>query len=333
MIDPASSDDAVREPRFANISIEVFRRRWNDYFFAPQSATDLAACRVLVYGLLLVYYLQIPYAPWADVTRAAWFGITPFTLTGVRPLPHGWLLALEWTWKLSLLTACLGFVTRLSTVVAFLAGIYLLGLPHNFGKVNHYDALAVFVLLVMTVARCGDSLSLDALLRRRRRAGAGGAVLPPSGEYRWPIRCVWIVFAVVFFSAGYSKLYGTGLTWVTSDQMSTVLLKDQYNGSPPVRWGAWIARQPVLPHLMAASTLILELGYPLALFSRRLRLLFVPGMFFAQLGIRLLMGPAFWPFLICSVFWVPWSYVWPFSRLETTVERNSPSLRPRSAQL
>ena len=142
-----------------------------------------------------------------------------------------------------------------------------------------------------------------------------------------------MAFAVVFFSAGASKLLSSGAAWVTSDHMVTVLLKEQYNNDPLVAWGAWIARHPPLPNLMAALTLVLELGYPLALFSRRARLFFVPCMFAAQLGIRVLMGPAFWPFLICSAVRVPWSYVWPFARRETMSVRNSPSFRPRSAQV
>ena len=308
-------------------------RAWDDYFFAPAAATDLAVSRAVVCGLLLLYYLPVDFAGWATVPRAAWLPMWAFKALHVGVLPHGPLLALEWAWKASLLLACVGLLTRPATAVAFVAGAYLLGLPHNFGKVNHYDALAVFVLGVLAFSRCGDAWSLDRLIRRRRDP-AVPATPAPSGEYRWPVRAAWVVFAAVFFSAGYSKVTMSGVAWVTSDHMTTVLLKEQYNNDPLVAWGAWIARHPPLPNLFAASALALELGYPLALFSRRARLAFVPGMFLAQLGIRVLMGPAFWPFLICNAFWVPWDYVWPFARrASTTPETNAASRRALSPQL
>ncbi len=301
-------------------------RAWSAYYFAPAGPTDLGACRTIIFGLLLAYYLPIDFAAWAGVSRVAWMPIWPFAVLHLGVPGHGTLVTIEWVWKGSLLLAALGLFTRPATVAAFVGGFYLLGLPHNFGKVDHYDALAVFILLIFAAARCGDAVSLDSLWFRKQ--------LPAdSGEYRWPIRAAWVAFAVVFFSAGASKLLNSGAAWVTSDHMVTVLLKEQYNNDPLVAWGAWIARHPPLPNLMAAMTLLLELGYPLALFSRRARLFFVPGMFAAQLGIRVLMGPAFWPFLICSAVWVPWSYVWPFARREAMSARNSPSFRPRSAQV
>ena len=275
---------------------------WNGYFFTPQAPTDLAVGRLLGFGLLFLYYLPIDFAGWAEVTPAAWLPLPIFEWFRLPVLPYGVLATISLIWKLSLLLACVGLFTRISTGVAFVLGFYLLALPHNFGKVNHYDAIAVFTLAILAFSRCGDALSLDAKFFRKTPAVA-------SGEYRWPVRCIWVVFAVIFFSAGVSKLTASGLAWVTSDHMATVLVKEQYNSFPLVSWGAWIARHPPLPNLMAAATLVLELGYPLALFSRRARLLFVPGMFFAQVGIRVLMGPAFWPFLILNVFWVPWGYL------------------------
>jgi hypothetical protein len=58
---------------------------------------------------------------------------------------------------------------------------------------------------------------------------------------------------------------------------------------------------------VAAGALLLELGYPLALFNRIARWIVVPSMMLMHVGIYLLMGPLFREFLICNVFWVPWS--------------------------
>ena len=48
-------------------------------------------------------------------------------------------------------------------------------------------------------------------------------------------------------------------------------------------------------------------GYPLALVSRRARMLLVPATLLMQVGILALLGPAFYEILACNVFWVPWT--------------------------
>jgi hypothetical protein len=57
---------------------------------------------------------------------------------------------------------------------------------------------------------------------------------------------------------------------------------------------------------LAAATIALEICYPLTLVSRWARLVIVPGVFLMQVSILLTMGLAFYPFLICTLFWVPW---------------------------
>ena len=73
--------------------------------------------------------------------------------------------------------------------------------------------------------------------------------------------------------------------------------------------GPAIAAHPWAPRLLAAISLATEVLYPLALFSRRARMVLVPAGIAFLVGIRLLMGPTFEPFVMCSVFWVPWTRV------------------------
>src|SRR5437868_15344333 len=46
------------------------------------------------------------------------------------------MMVLAWTWKIALLLACIGLFTRPSTIIAFVLGIYFIGLSNNFGKVE-----------------------------------------------------------------------------------------------------------------------------------------------------------------------------------------------------
>jgi len=133
-----------------------------------------------------------------------------------------------------------------------------------------------------------------------------------SGEYTWPVRAVWVMFALIFFAAGLSKLRHSGLEWILSDNMAIMLIQHHYhtaNADPLVSWGLSLAQHIWLTRLMAAATVAFEVGYPLALFSLRARWVIVPSVFLMQLGIRVLMGPTFTQFLICNLFWIPWDRI------------------------
>ena len=78
---------------------------------------------------------------------------------------------------------------------------------------------------------------------------------------------------------------------------------------------------------MAAATVIVELGFVSALFSRRARLVMVPAAFAMLIGIRVLMGPTFGGFLIANVFWVPWTVV-----VDAIASRAAPRRQPAGAQ-
>ena len=64
--------------------------------------------------------------------------------------------------------------------------------------------------------------------------------------------------------------------------------------------GLAIAQHTWLSRLLAASTLVIELGFVTALFFPWARLAFVPAGFALLVGIRVLMGPTFGGFLIAK---------------------------------
>ncbi|BAM04125.1 HTTM domain-containing protein [Phycisphaera mikurensis] len=275
-----------------------FLSRW---LFAPAEAGPLGLCRLAFYGLLFLYFVRLDFAAFGGLPDSVFHPISVFRVFRIPVAPPAALDAAQLVWKASLLLAAIGLATRPACWIAFLVGTYLLAVPQNAGRVFHDDALLVFILAALAFSRCGAAWSVDAWLRRRR----GGQPAAPSGEHRWPLIFAQVVLSCVFFAAGWAKLRNGGLAWVFSDHMSTVLIKQQYNSDPWVNWGLHVAARPWLASVMAASTLLIELAYPLALASRRVRWIVVPGMAAAQVGIRALMGPAFWPFLICNVFWIP----------------------------
>jgi hypothetical protein len=213
---------------------------------------------------------------------------------------------LAWSWKIALLLACIGLFTRLSTIVAFVLGVYFIGLSNNFGKVESELLPPVFVLGILALSRCGDALSIDAIWRSRR----GSREIQPSGEYRWPIRAVWVVMSLMFFGAGVAKLRASGLSWAFGGGFSVLLIKSYYDPNPPLtRLGLWIANHILIASLFALGSLMIETLFPLALFNRWARILFPAAAFGMQFGIGIIMNIWFIHFLPAYIFWVPWDRI------------------------
>jgi len=279
------------------------------FFFRPTPPDGLGICRLLFYGCLFIQYLKTDFASYGDLPASFYNTLPLFRLLHIPILSTKYLAILEAAFKLSLLGACIGRFTRPSAFTAAITGSYLLAVPNNFGRAGHGDGVIIVLLWVLAFSNCGDAWSLDR--RFMRRSGPSTA----SGEYTWPIRMVWVLMSFVYFGAGYTKLHASGLAWVTSDNMAMTFLAHQVNNSNPLLdWGQHLARFAWFSKGLAAFTLVLELGFPLALFNRTARKLWVPGMFLAHVGIWLLMGVIFTQFMYTYIFWAPWSALAIFGR-------------------
>jgi hypothetical protein len=288
----------------------LLREWWVRFWFEPVGPLNLGICRILFFGAFFLFYLRADFSAWGEVSESFWMPIDLFELLHLSALSSSLLAVVQSIWKVSLALSCMGIFTRTSTISSFVLGVYLLGLPHNFGKVEHSDALVVIVLGVMAVSRCGDACSIDRLIWRVRQRGVSSGEPPQvSGEYTWPVRAVWVTFALIFFAAGVSKLRHSGLEWIFSDNMAFLLTKANYNDDALSSLGFYLSQYALLPQLLAAATVALEVSYPLALFSRKARWLVVPSVFFMQVGIQVFMGVTFYEFLICNLFWIPWDRV------------------------
>jgi hypothetical protein len=280
------------------------------FWFEPAMPTNLAVSRIVVYGPLAVFYFLHDYSVWGGVTSALYQPIWLFKTLHLPVFSATVLDVMQNIWKLSLVMAAVGFLTTASCMVSAVLGLYLLGLPHNFGQTYHFDAAIVFTFAVLALSRCGDALSVDAWRRASRRGVA--TRVSPSGEYTWPIRLVWVTLSLVFFAAGVAKLWTSGFEWIASDHMTLLLMRVQYqisDADPLTNWGSYIAQHPLLTRTLAATTVIVETIYPLALLRTPFRPLIVLAGIGLIVGIRLLMGPTFEHFLLLNAFWVPWDRV------------------------
>jgi hypothetical protein len=276
------------------------------FYFAPTSATGLAICRIWLYAFVIYIVLDNDVRQWTSVPAELWRPIlllrwVPASLLSVEVLSAARLLLLA-----AAGCSLLGLATTLSTRLTLGLAIFVFGLAQCFGKVNHGLTLVMFALGILALSRCGDALSFDRWLDRRR----GIATASASGEYRWPIALMQALMMTVFFASAVCKLRNSGLAWVTSDHLLNTLLRNHYTGHhPPTGLGLWLARFPIACHLVAAVSLWNEFSAPLALYSRWYRWLVIPSLHGMQIGIYVTMGVAFEGFWICYLFWVDWNWV------------------------
>ena len=188
------------------------------------------------------------------------------------------------------------------------------------GDVLHTDNLLVLHVAVLGIVAAADAWSID---RRRRDEPTP----PPSSAYGWPVRLLCVVTVLTYVVAGWAKLRNSGVDWafgeilrnhVANDNLRKILLGDSH--SP---FGAWAVGQPWLFPPLAAVTLVVELGAPVALLGRRWRTGWVAAAWLFHLGIAALMWITF-PYPLSGVAFAP------FFRVERAVGRQASPARKAS---
>lgn len=291
------------------------------FFFKEDAPQNLGICRFLFFGIILCLYFGADFSQWAKVPEVLWHPIFIFDFFRVPVFSVDVLSFLGTVWLVSLFFSSVGFLARPSVACAFVLGFYLLGMQNSFAKTHHTESLLLIIFCVLCFSRCGDGFSVDAILRRRYGWWPGAAALKKqSWEYRWPVRLIWVMFALVFCAAGISKLRNSGLEWITSGYMATLFINKGLAGDradPLIGWlPFWLGSNIWFCSFLAGLTVLFECFSPLSLVNRHLRMVIIPGLFFMVLGFWIVMGIPFPQLLAAFVFWVPWDRVAVRSRVD-----------------
>ncbi|NIP31162.1 MAG: hypothetical protein GTO02_15725 [Candidatus Dadabacteria bacterium] len=280
---------------------------FNNYFFKPGDPINPGISRFVFYGLIFLIYFNKDFASWGNVPDVIWSPILLFQYFPIPVLNAKILGIIGLIWKCSLFFSSIGILTRINTIISFLFGIYLLGIINSFGKASHAECLMLVVLLVLAFSRCGDGFSVDKLIRDKFYRNKNIKII--QGEYIWPIKLIMVLLTLAFFSAGMSKLKNSGFDWITSDYLSNLLIVKSLNigrVDPLIEWlPFWIAEKKLLCKFLAATTVLLELSAPLALFNKYLRLIIIPGLFLMQVSFWILLGIPFPQMLAIFIFFIP----------------------------
>ena len=278
-----------------------------DFFTATSAPVNLAVFRIVLFTLVLFSF---------SMGNVAWFGSLPpelrFPPTGLNfvishiPITEtvAWYAALALT--LGCIACILGLFTRTSIIICLVLSIYVLGVPQVFGKINHYHHL-IWFMAILAVSPCSDVLSIDAVRKSWRRADRGTTEPPTSCiAYALPLRFVWLLMGVIYFSAGVWKMWTSGYRWAWSDNPRNLMYNKwmELPGWMPV---FRIDHHPLLFKISALFTLAFELSFIFLILFSAVRWLAPLGGLAFHNATNLFMRISFWNLQGCYVAFVDWS--------------------------
>jgi hypothetical protein len=251
-------------------------------------ALRLATLRALVGTYGLVYLLaRLPHLLSYALTDATRFvPVGPVTLLS-SPLPptvHRALVALT---VITAVTFWLGYRHRWLAPLHGLLLTWVLSYSNSWGMVLHTDNLYLAHVLILAFSPSADALSMDA--RGQREPDA-------HPRYGWAPRLMVAVAAAAYLLAGVAKLRNGGLHFIQGETLRNLVAFDNARkaelGDLHSPLGVLLLDHPRFFSTMAAGSLLIELGAPLALF-RRVGRLWALAMWSFHVGVLLLMAIGF----------------------------------------
>jgi hypothetical protein len=174
-------------------------------------------------------------------------------------------------WPVFLLAGIFFRFSKVSFLIAFVMGCYLLGFEYNYGRVFHGNSLALQVLWTLAV--------VFPLGKRAMRM--------TQGQAYFILRCAQFVICLGYFSTGIMKLVRSGFRWAFSENLAFIIYQ-QPKLSP---LHDWLLDLPSFAlQGVAAGALILELASLAPWFFPRLRWIFVVSWGLLHLGVFFTLG-------------------------------------------
>lgn len=281
------------------------RAAWDRFWFAPETARNLAAARIVFAAQALWILLSrdipalsaLPAEFWAEVPDSARWR---FLIWEGRPGLEAGLQALALA---ALVGALLGVAARACCLLAALLLYHLAPLETLFFTPSPWAkglTLPVLGLLALSLSPCGDALRFGG------RSAAGGAEGP---EYGWPLRLARLFVCQPYLFSGIAKLSAAGWGWASAANMRAWLLLSNQDDQLAVfrSPGLWLADRPALCLAMGVAALAMDLGFILVLFWKRSRRVLLPAAVLFHAAIVVTQNYAFLsaPLLLVFMDWGP----------------------------
>jgi len=275
---------------------------WNTHWFPTTTMLNLAGARIVaVAGALFWFDPSLAYHINLATKNTHFTDAQPLIRLIDLLVPRDVLFTSDgitvvyWLVRVAGVLALVGLWTRPALFLFALGDWFFVSHGYSYADVHHTQAVFALFLMALPFAPSGASLSLDALLRRRRTGVAAEAT---SDLAIWPLKFAHILLAMVYFSTGISKLLSGGLAWMNGYTLQNHILSDAITRNIPL--GLWVSQQHTLCILLSVGTIAFELFFFVSLFLPRTAPLFFLGGMLFHTGLYLVAGHPFFEFILLN---------------------------------
>ncbi|MEO0038077.1 MAG: Vitamin K-dependent gamma-carboxylase [Bacteroidota bacterium] len=245
----------------------VFANYLKKFFLEPQFPYTISMLRILFFFYLAyIYWIKFRMLPTVSLSDKV---SLPFIgwLIDILPINANIYTGFLVFGMLCCFFIVIGFRTRFFLILNAICVFYIVAAPNFFGKLWH-EQFVIWITWFMAFSNCYDAFSVDAYLNKKP--------LFKSPNYNFPVRFVWIQFGIIYFWAGFYKLWDSGFEWTFGQSMvNQVQLEwlQAYDVVPTIR----IDHYPIILYIAGLLAILFELTYILFLLRPKWRWISVIG--------------------------------------------------------
>ncbi|HWN08070.1 MAG TPA: HTTM domain-containing protein [Pyrinomonadaceae bacterium] len=257
-------------------------------------------CGFVFCEILLTSFSDLGQLPVTLLRPTGAMKLLPWRLYDLLLTPGG-MLGFKCLMVISLGAATLGCFTSLATKASALLFVFYEGVLRSFGHFNHDEMPAVYILVVLALAPCGDAFSLDNLRGKTRLRRS--EIL-----YGYPILLMRILLAWSYFSSALIKLRVAGLGYLSADNLPALAIEHSLDNLHDTQYKFAFSLPQISKYtpIFVGLALAWELLFPLAIFFRRARFIILTIGIGFHLATMFLMN-IFFPYHIAMyVVFVDW---------------------------
>ncbi len=241
-----------------NYKIELIHF-FKTYLFKPVLPYNIAILRIFFFLNLARIYISFnfkfsPTIEFGEKTALPFLG-SIIELIPVNTTLYGIFTLIG---VVSCLFIVVGYKTKYFLIINAICCFYLIATPNFFGKLWHFQIL-IWISWFLTFSKCYDAISIDSYLSKKEHK--------KSIAYSFPVRFIWLQFGIIYFWAGFYKLWDAGFDWALNKTMINQIQLEwlqNYDRVPMIR----IDNFPWLLNLSGLGVILFELSFLFILFTK-----------------------------------------------------------------
>jgi hypothetical protein len=248
--------------RYVQKNRQFLKSAWHVYIFKPILPYNLAILRVLFFSYLIFIYFAkfITVLPIVGLVKRESLPFIGWLVHSI-PISPSLYSVMIYVGMVSAVAVVFGWKTKFFAALNAITIFYVLATPNFFGKLWH-EQLVIWLSWIMALSPISHVWSLDAVFNKRQ--------LLKSPHYSWPIKVIWLHFGLIYFWAGFYKIWDAGFDWALSRSMiNQVQLEwiQHYDLIPDIR----IDLYPYMLHIGGILVICFELFFPLFIWTKNWR--------------------------------------------------------------